>query len=106
MHMSKRFSWYSIIAVPRKEKKTDEPSGRQDILADQILQFSLFKHISGPRLCASLVMNKNGLLFPICSSMTLRRPLTLGQASKKKKLPYIQNSYSDLCLYHHMALYN
>ena len=45
-------------------------------LADLKLKSGLFKHISGPRLGAKLIMNKNGLLFPMCSSMTLRRPQT------------------------------
>ena len=32
------------------------------------------KNIIGPRLGAKLIVNKNGLIFPMCSSMTLRRP--------------------------------
>ena len=42
-------------------------------LADLKLKSGLFKHISGPRLGARLVMNKNGLIIPMCSSMTLRK---------------------------------
>ena len=30
--------------------------------------------ISGPKLGATLIMYKNGLIFPLCSSLTLRRP--------------------------------
>jgi hypothetical protein len=45
-------------------------------LADLKLKSGLFKHICGPRLGAKLIMNKNGLLFQMCSSMTLRRPQT------------------------------
>ena len=45
----------------------------------------LFFHISGPRLGATLIMNKNGLLFSICSSMTLRKGFELGRATKEKK---------------------
>ena len=47
---------------------------REGNLADLKLKNGLFKHISGPRLGAKLIMNKNGLIFPMCSSMTLRRP--------------------------------
>ena len=47
---------------------------REGNLADPKLKNGLFKHISGPRLGAKLIMNKNGLIFPMCSSMTLRRP--------------------------------
>ena len=43
-------------------------------LADLKLKSGLFKHISGPRLGAKLIMNKNGLLFTMCGSMTPRRP--------------------------------
>ena len=49
---------------------------RHGNLAGLKLKNGLFKHISGPRLGATLIMNKNGLLFLICSSMTLRRPQT------------------------------
>ena len=49
---------------------------RQGNLADLKLKSGLFKHISGPRLGTKLIMNKNGLLFTMCSSMTLRRPQT------------------------------
>ena len=47
---------------------------RQGNLAGLKLKSGLFKHISGPRLGANLIMNKNSLLFPMCSCMTLRRP--------------------------------
>ena len=47
---------------------------REGILEGLKFKSGLFKHISGPRLGATLIMNKNGLLFLICSSMTLRRP--------------------------------
>ena len=47
---------------------------RQGNLADLKLKNGLFKHIGGPRLGATLVINKNGLIFPVCSSLTLRRP--------------------------------
>ena len=46
---------------------------RQSNLADLKLKSGLFKHISGPRLGVKLVMNKNGLIIPMCSSMTLRK---------------------------------
>ena len=49
---------------------------REGILEGLKFKSGLFKHISGPRLGATLIMNKNGLLFLICSSMTLRRPQT------------------------------
>ena len=42
--------------------------------ADLKLKNGLFKHISGPRLGEKLIMNKNGLIFPMCSLLTLRRP--------------------------------
>ena len=42
-------------------------------LENAISYFDLFNGIGGPRLCARLVMNKNGLIIPMCSSMTLRR---------------------------------
>ena len=51
---------------------------RQGILAELILWFDFFIDISGPKLCAKLIINKNDLLFSICSFMTLRKGLTLG----------------------------
>ena len=47
---------------------------RQGNLADLKSKSGLFKHISGPRLGAKLIMNKSGLLFTMCSYVTLRRP--------------------------------
>ena len=47
---------------------------RQGNLADLKSKSGLFKHISGPRLGAKLIMNKNGLLFTMCSYVTLPRP--------------------------------
>ena len=40
--------------------------------------------ISEPRLCATLIMNKNGLLFPIGSFVTLRKGFELVWANKEK----------------------
>ena len=53
-----------------------------------------------------LVINKNGLIFPICSSMTLRKGFELGRATKEKNMSNSQNSPTDLGLYHHKALYS
>jgi hypothetical protein len=47
---------------------------REGNLADLKLKNGHFKHITGPRLGAKLIMNKNGLLFTMCSYVTLRRP--------------------------------
>ena len=53
-------------------------------LANLKLYIDLFIDISGPRLCATLIMNKNGLLFPM--TMTLRKGLELCLAYKNKKM--------------------
>ena len=47
---------------------------REGILAELKLKNGLFKHIGGPRLGATLVKNKSGLIFTMYSSLTLRRP--------------------------------
>ena len=47
---------------------------REGNLADLKLKNGLFMDISGPKLGATLIMYKNGLIFPLCSSLTLRRP--------------------------------
>ena len=46
-------------------------------LENVISHFDLFGDIGGPRLCTRHVMNKNGLIFPMCSSMTLHKGLTI-----------------------------
>ena len=52
---------------------------------NEILCSDPFGDIGGPRLCTRHVMNKNGLIFPMCSSMTLRKGFELGRATKEKK---------------------
>ena len=52
-------------------------------LENVISYFDLFDDISGPILCPRLVMKKNGPIFPMCSSMTLRKDFELDQANKK-----------------------
>ena len=42
-------------------------------LTDLKSKNGLFTNISGPKLGATLIMNKNGLLFRMCSYVTLRR---------------------------------
>jgi hypothetical protein len=43
-------------------------------LEDLKLYIDIFNDIGVPRLGTWLIMNKNGLLFPMCSSMTWHRP--------------------------------
>ena len=45
-------------------------------LEDLKLYIDIFNDIGVPRLGTWLIMNKNGLLFPMCSSMTWHRPQT------------------------------
>ena len=49
---------------------------RQGNYEDLILHIDFFIGIAVPRLGTKLVMNKNGLLFPMCCSMTKHRHKT------------------------------
>ena len=66
-------STFKIILGKRNRMELQSKS-RLGNLAGLKLKSGLFKRISGHRLGAKLIMNKNGLIFLMCSSMTLRRP--------------------------------